>query len=320
MRTKSATPRQIPLVLTLVLLLAICLAGCASPPPSPTATPTPEPTETPTPTPIPPPSQPETDPSGPEVQVDPGEVVAIGASAEGAVEYEWTLQGEGEIEDPTAPTILYTAPDEVGAMAVVTVTAYNDGGASPQTSLTIIVAVPSVPLDAVGVPAGWMSGGDDPANYIKLDSGAEGECHTGSDCLRVTYTSGGGFGGIFWWPPGCGESGTDEAWGKVTAGICGTDVTEAGNLSTVDRLTFWARGDQGDEAIEFKVGAGDILPIPGRSLGKVSLTPAWEQYEIDLEDVDMTDAIGLFAWIAADLDNPEGAVFYLDDIQFEGTK
>ena len=97
-------------------------------------------------------------------------------------------------------------------------------------------------------------------------------------------------------------------------------MLEAGNFSTVSRLAFWAKGDQGEEIIEFKIGAVDIPPIPGRSLGKVTLARDWKPYEIDLEGMDLTNAVGLFLWVASDVDNPQGAVFYLDDIQFEGVK
>lgn len=72
--------------------------------------------------------------------------------------------------------------------------------------------------------------------------------------------------------------------------------------------------------IEFKVGAGDILPSPGRSLGKVTLTLNWNQYEIDLVGMDLTNVVALFSWIAADTDNPQGAVFYLSEIRFEGVE
>jgi hypothetical protein len=97
-------------------------------------------------------------------------------------------------------------------------------------------------------------------------------------------------------------------------------VLEAGNLSAVNRLTFWARGDRGGEVIEFRIGTEEVLPIPGRSLGGVTLTSTWDQYGIDLEGIDLTNAIGLFCWIAKDSDNRQGAVFHLDDIQFEGVR
>jgi hypothetical protein len=136
----------------------------------------------------------------------------------------------------------------------------------------------------------------------------------------ITYRPGGVWGGIYWWPPGCGETGTPAAWDRVRSGICSINLLEAGNLTTVNHLAFQARGEQGGETIEFKIGASDILPSPGRSLGKITLTGDWITHTIDLEGADLTSAVGLFAWVASDLDNLEGAVFYLDDIQFEGVR
>jgi hypothetical protein len=262
---------------------------------------------------------------GPEITVPAGKKIAIHASAAGADGYRWELHGDGEISATEGNTILYTAPEEAvegGTMALLTVTAYNDQGESPQTSLVIngtALERVSIRLDALAIPAGWMSGSVDPEHYIGLTS-SPGGGHAGADCSQVTYNPGGVWGGIYWWPLTCGETGTEEAWDKVQNGTCGIDVLKVGNLSAVSRLTFWARGDQGGEVIEFEIGGVDVLPMPGRSLGKVTLESTWKQYEIDLEDMDLTNAIGLFCWIATDVDNPQGAVFYLDDIQFEGVK
>ena len=79
---------------------------------------------------------------------------------------------------------------------------------------------------------------------------------------------------------------------------------------------------RGGEKIEFTVGSnpGGPPPTPKRSLGTVTLETIWKQYEIDLKGVDLSKAIALFYWGASDADNPKGAVFYLDDIQFEGAR
>jgi hypothetical protein len=164
-----------------------------------------------------------------------------------------------------------------------------------------------------------MSGGGAPATYIKMSPG-DIACYSGAECLKISYKSGGVWGGIFWWPLECGQTGTEQAWANVRRGTCGISVLDAGNLQAITRLTFWARGETGREAIEFKVGAIDILPSPGRSTGKINLDTTWTKITIELDGVDMSNAIALFGWIAADLDNPNGAAFYLDDIQFEGEK
>jgi hypothetical protein len=279
----------------LVLMLGVGLTGCKSTPPAP-----------------------ETAPAGPEITVGPGETIAIHASAKRADGFEWTLSGVGDISGTEGPAILYTAPDEAG-MAILSVTAGNARGTSPSTSLTInVAAAATYSLDALSIPAGWMSGASAPAAFISLESGTD--CPTGARCSRFTYSPGGSWGGVYWWSLECGDSGTGEAWDRVRAGTCGINVLEACGLSAVHRLTFWARGERGGEIVEFKIGGTDVSPKPGRSTGKKSLEPDWKQYEIDLEGLDLTNAVGLFLWIATDIDNPEGATFYLDGLQFEGMK
>ncbi len=324
--------------LAFILFLAIGLVGCGEAEPPATAstdTPMPSSTDTPIPSPVPPAGTPQPPPQAPvldlgngitvvgegETTVEAGKEMIFRASAEGADRYEWELVGVGKIpQDATDRIITYIAPEEGDGHAILTVTAYNDGGASPPTDLTIVIPqTASIGIEALNaIPAGWMSGDNNPESYISL--GTSNDCPTGSGCLQVTYRADGLWGGIFWWPLSCGESGTAAAWGRVQQGTCGVNVLEMGQFNAVNRLIFWARGDQGGETIEFKVGAVDVSPIPGRSLGKVTLTSEWQRYEIDLQGMDMTNAIGLFAWVAADLDNPQGAIFYLDDIQYEGNE
>ena len=159
-----------------------------------------------------------------------------------------------------------------------------------------------------------MSGGANPVDFISSDSISSG-CHTGSDCIRFTYRSGGGWAGVLWWAYGCD-------WSQVSQHTCGINVPVKGNFSAVYRLTFWARGEQGGEKIEFTIGSdeGGIPPTPKRSLGVVTLRSTWQRYAIDLSGISLTDAIALFYWGAADENNPQGAAFYLDDIQFEGIR
>ena len=259
--------------------------------------------------------------TGTAITVDPGQSVSIRANAPRATGYKWDLVGDGKISTTSrAPAAIYTAPDKGGGLAILSVTAYNEQGDSPITTVTInIRGTTSVRLEALGIPAGWMSGQAPPKNYLSIGPSTIA-CHTGKDCKQYTYKSGGNWAGIMWWPLTCGKSGTPDAWKKVQDGTCGVNVPKAGNLQTVKRLSFWARGQRGGEVVEFKVGAADVLPSPGRSLGEITLGPAWKRYTIDLAGVDLTNSIGLFSWVATDVSNPQGAVFYLDEIQFEGAQ
>lgn len=199
---------------------------------------------------------------------------------------------------------------------------------TPTTTLTLTPSptptpIPRiVPLDDLAAAAGWISGGDNPTDFISLTRPPD-DCHTDMDCYRFSYQPGGGWGGVLWWPVACGgPPNYDEAWQRAASGECAINVLEVGGFSTVYSMTFWAKGAAGGERIEFKVGSdpGGIPPTPSRSLGEISLEASWKRYEINLRGIDLTNASALFYWGATDDGNPTGAVFYLDDIQFEGVQ
>ena len=159
--------------------------------------------------------------------------------------------------------------------------------------------------------------GADPSSVIDL-SPSPGGCHTGADCIQVRYRTGAVFAGIVWWPKTCGSTGTPDAWQQAKSCACAIDLLKVGHFGRVSKVSFWARGERGGEVIEFKVGDDTLCPLPGRSSGPLTLSTDWKRYEIDLTDFDLKRAVDLFMWIATDLHNPNGATFYLDDVQFEG--
>src|SRR5438270_3351346 len=115
-----------------------------------------------------PPAKPVTAPGGPEVETEAGRDVSIRASAKGAERYEWELEGDGLISATEGEAVIFSPPDHEGT-ARLNVTAYNKHGASPKTSLIIsVLAEASIRLDAVAIPAGWMSGAGQPERFISL--------------------------------------------------------------------------------------------------------------------------------------------------------
>jgi hypothetical protein len=108
----------------------------------------------------------------------------------------------------------------------------------------------------------------------------------------------------------------------------GTEPDVGFDLSEYSKLVFCARGGSGGERIEFGMGGvgrdpqtcDPIAPHPD-STCKVSrwitLTIEWQEYTIDLTGQDLGYIIGGFLWVANRNENPNGAVFYLDDIRFE---
>ncbi len=154
------------------------------------------------------------------------------------------------------------------------------------------------------VPSGWMGDCGD----IKLNAGFKEGPQAGTSCIMITYSAessqNNGWSGVYWQYPA-------NNWGNVNKGY---------NLTGVKKLTFWARGEKGDEEIaEFKVGgiSGEYADSDSTTVGPVKLTKEWKQYTIDLDGKDLSHVIGGFCWTASKDNNPEGVVFYLDEIAFE---
>ncbi|GIH10342.1 hypothetical protein Rhe02_84090 [Rhizocola hellebori] len=158
-------------------------------------------------------------------------------------------------------------------------------------------------------PSGWM--GD--LNGIAVDDCASGgRGQTAEDkAIRVDYTpqpQGVGWAGIFWQHPA-------NNWGGFDGGH---------DLRGMTSLTFFARGVKGGEKVEFFAGGSTQQGAPfsdslAKRLLKVTLTTQWKQYGLDLRGQDLSRVIGGFGWAASAADNPAGAGFYLDDIQFDRT-
>ncbi|MBF0254483.1 MAG: hypothetical protein HQL11_05110 [Candidatus Omnitrophica bacterium] len=153
-------------------------------------------------------------------------------------------------------------------------------------------------------PSGWMGDYSD----INYDGACMENPHSGSTSMKIVYSAdrsqGAGWAGIYWQNPA-------NNWGNRPGGY---------DLTGASRLTFWARGEKGEERIEeFKIGGitGEYFDSDVAGIGPVILTPEWKQYSIDLTGKDLSSVIGGFAW-ATNLDNnPDGVTFYLDDIRYE---
>jgi hypothetical protein len=154
------------------------------------------------------------------------------------------------------------------------------------------------------IPSGWMGDSSD----LKIDTGSLENPYFGKTALKITYdnkaSNGARWAGMYWQNP-------PNNWGGVDGGF---------DLSKATKVTFWARGAKGGERIEeFKIGGimGEYSDSDSAGIGPVMLEQDWKQYTIDLKGKDISYMIGGFAW-ATNLDvNPDGAVFYLDEIKYE---
>lgn len=154
------------------------------------------------------------------------------------------------------------------------------------------------------IPSGWMGDYGD----IKMDDSSAVNPYSGSTCIQFTYsakkTSGQGWAGVYWQNPA-------NNWGSKVGGF---------DLNNMTKLTFWARGEKGGELIQKFMVGGIKGAYPDSSvieLGLVELTDTWKQYTINLAGKDLSYISGGFAWTATAELNPEGCVFYIDDIKFE---
>ncbi|NQT75331.1 MAG: hypothetical protein HQ566_02290 [Candidatus Omnitrophica bacterium] len=153
-------------------------------------------------------------------------------------------------------------------------------------------------------PSGYMGDYSD----IKIDASSFDSPHAGTTCIKITYTNavsqGARWSGVYWQNPA-------NNWGDRQGGF---------DLTGATRLTFWARGEYGGERIEeFKIGGitGMYSDSDVAGIGPVLLTAEWKEYEIDLRGKDLSYISGGFA-LSSNLDvNPDGAIFYLDDIRYQ---
>ncbi|MCK4912675.1 MAG: hypothetical protein KAS05_03030 [Candidatus Omnitrophica bacterium] len=174
-------------------------------------------------------------------------------------------------------------------------------------NLPFYIYADSGSLDNHYVDSGWMpsTAGKD----LKIDNNWKNYPFSGDTCIRVGYEnkSGTRWVGVFWQNPA-------NNWGTIpNAGF---------DLQGASKLTFWARGDKGGELVtEFKMGglaSGEFFDSDSASLSQVQLTKEWKQYEIDLRGKDLSYIIGGFCWSTSiDVNDPEGIVFYLDEIKYE---
>jgi hypothetical protein len=147
-------------------------------------------------------------------------------------------------------------------------------------------------------PSGWIGN----HSAVKYTPDWTENPHTGKTCLKLEYHDSSGWGGITWQSP-------PNDWGDNPGGR---------NLTGAKKLTFWARGDEGGEKVDFSFGGiRSDKPFPDTADGKVSveLTKDWQPYSIDLSGKDLSCIKSGFGWSVRGVSKP--VTFYLDDIRYE---
>jgi hypothetical protein len=166
--------------------------------------------------------------------------------------------------------------------------------------------------------------------------------HSGATCIRCDFTgTGDAFGGFYFLngillpsnaPPPLLPNAPAPYFGEAV--VAGTSIPVTNftglNLQGVTALTFWVRGETGGEIIAFFVGGVGRDPMTGNTNQPFpdsmprhpanlfyQLTNHWQKFTIPLTNQNLTNIMGAFGWVTTALYNPAGAVFYLDDMQFE---
>ena len=111
----------------------------------------------------------------------------------------------------------------------------------------------------------------------------------------------------------------------------GSEDGQGMDLRGARKLHFFARGENGGERVEFFTcgfgynvehgGTTVAFPdsAPKQSLGYVTLSDKWEEYTLDLENVDLSYVVCGFGYVLSGTESGSGSqVFYLDEIAFEG--
>ena len=156
-------------------------------------------------------------------------------------------------------------------------------------------------------PSGWYNG----SSNMKVDPNWSDNPYSGNSCFKVEWDGWPGddgwkWNGILWQYP-------EGNWGEEP----GYDLTG------VTQLTFWARTDEPGLEVKFFVGIDNIDSCGEVSISYTELdttsTGKWVKHIIDLSGKNLSNVAGGFGFVFNDVNDPDpdGCVFYLDDIKFD---
>ncbi|HEX6432190.1 MAG TPA: hypothetical protein VF008_31075 [Niastella sp.] len=182
---------------------------------------------------------------------------------------------------------------------------------APVTSATTDIAPAVQPYDIFEnfIASGWMGDGKDPQKrYLKLDQSWASQPHSGTSCMKVSYSPGGpeGFAGIVW-------QNLPNNWCLSP----GEDFSKKGYTT----VRFWARGEKGGEFVRFKAGGRPCTnggqyrdSFESKERG-YALEKEWKEYIIDITGKNLSSVISGFCWSASA--SSSKMEFYLDDVTYQ---
>lgn len=217
--------------------------------------------------------------------------------------------GKTEVEvkmpDEGGPYFLFaTVRDNHNGAAVLNVPLYVDGGREARAPAPAQAKLPFVLFgegqgESPYIPSGWIGKTD----AISFSDDCTDNPKAGSNCMKLQFRSPNNFGGIIWQAPA-------NDWGDKPGGL---------NLTGATKLTFWARGETGNEKVDFVMGVikadKKFHDSANAELKGIVLTKEWQQYTIDLEGKDLSRIKTGFGWVVGGQGRP--VTFYVDEIRYE---
>lgn len=157
------------------------------------------------------------------------------------------------------------------------------------------------PLSTDYFVSGWMGDGEQGEKHLSTNITRVIINGTSKEAFCFTYIRGPKrWAGVYWQHP-------ENNWGRVP----GIDLRGA------LKITFFARGDNGGEIVEFISGSnkGNKYSDSYRvSTGQLPLNKHWVEYSLDISRQDLSSVIGAFAW-SAPATEPEPLKFCVADVQ-----
>lgn len=242
--------------------------------------------------------------------------------------FTWFARGGRFLGPLGGPSVSFEAV-EVGQAEVVSVV--DTDGIQLVRNISVAVAAAQGAASARGagdqrasadigqlgfIPSNWMGDGER-QNGFKVQPTSDEKPHSPPFCQRWEYrpvsSSGGGvgWGAVGWAFPA-------NNWGDRPGktGLAGKGYSE---------LSFWVRGlpDKSGHfpVIQFKTG-GNTDPSKQyqatyeAETDFITLTAEWGRHAIPIAGKDLKSVISAFTFVLRAEDNPNGAVFFLDDIEF----
>jgi len=143
--------------------------------------------------------------------------------------------------------------------------------------------------------------------HIKINDRYSHDPKVGKTCIRIQYTA---------------EKKLGMGWAQISFQPTPSDYwnTKRGSydLTTAKKLFFYAKGETGNEIVEFKMAGFNGKESSNKKVttDEIRLTKKWKLYFIALDNVLLSEIIGGIAIIFSRERNPDKATIYMDQIYY----